>query len=83
MALCNEVQTGDPRFFRQANWTRLVTGNDLPIVLGTAYYDQGLLPVSQDESLNPMYVQSAQEWFNQLPDDTAMSIVTMRCDGLN
>lgn len=36
---------------------------------------------AQDERTNPLQAKSAQQWFNQLPDDTAKSIVNMRWVG--
>ncbi|GAX76604.1 hypothetical protein CEUSTIGMA_g4050.t1 [Chlamydomonas eustigma] len=74
---CSEVVTGDPAAFRRIKWGRLVNGEDVAVILNHAY-DSPLLPPSNEALTSPLYLKGAQEWFNQLPDGTAKSILNMR-----
>ncbi|MEW5300185.1 MAG: hypothetical protein WDW36_003133 [Sanguina aurantia] len=61
----------------QVRWNRMVQGGDVPIILSPAY-DHPLLPTTTAEIPDPQYTRSAQQWFNQLPDDTARAIIAVR-----
>ncbi|KAL6759110.1 hypothetical protein V8C86DRAFT_1376736 [Haematococcus lacustris] len=76
MSCLAEMGVGVPRHAHHPQWLRLVQKEDLPLI--TPYNAVPLLPVCKEQRTNPSSVSSAQEWFNQLPDDTAKSIVHMR-----
>ncbi|KAJ9514504.1 hypothetical protein QJQ45_016243 [Haematococcus lacustris] len=75
-SILRKMGVGVPRHAHHPQWLRLVQKEDLPLI--TPYNAVPLLPACKEQRTNPRSVSSAQEWFNQLPDDTAKSIVHMR-----
>ncbi|GLC39418.1 hypothetical protein PLESTM_000894500 [Pleodorina starrii] len=81
MACCgppDELRDHDDwRYPRTLEWKRLVTGDDVPLILGPSYA-RPLLPATTVEVPNPLHTRSAQQWFLNLPDDTARAIMNTR-----
>ncbi|GIM10568.1 hypothetical protein Vretimale_14217 [Volvox reticuliferus] len=67
----------DWRYPRQLEWKRLVSGDDVHLILGQSY-ERPLLPATTVEVPNPLHTRSAQQWFINLPDDTARAIMNTR-----
>ncbi|KAG1664966.1 hypothetical protein FOA52_001978 [Chlamydomonas sp. UWO 241] len=76
MGLC-ALEPGDPRSDGRVSWGRMITGEDAGVVLAQADQWQ-LLPEAHTEKNSPLPARSAQQWFRELPDHTATSIVNMR-----
>ncbi|GFR50237.1 hypothetical protein Agub_g12421 [Astrephomene gubernaculifera] len=81
MACCGPTNglrdNDDWRYPRTLQWKRLVTGDDVPLLLAPSY-DRPLLPATTAEVPNPLHTRSAQQWFTGLPDDTARAIMQTR-----
>eukprot|EP00198_Chlamydomonas_reinhardtii_P008554 XP_001697891.1 predicted protein [Chlamydomonas reinhardtii] len=84
MACCGPPQSqrdyDDWRYPRQLEWKRLITGEDVSLILEpvSMSFEATLLPSTTVEVPNPNHTRSAQQWFRSLPDDTARAIMQTR-----